>query len=177
MATNNKSKKLCCSFCGRSETEVELLIPAALGGAAICGDCVMTCANFIDEMSPEEIPAPSKPANTPDLSIDTLPKPAEIKAVLDQYVIGQDDAKRVLSVAVYNHYKRLIYGENKTDDVEIQKSNVLLLGPTGVGKTFLAQTLAKALKVPFAIADATTLTAHFAPSSLFMDAIAATQGL
>ena len=159
MPTNNKSKKLCCSFCGRSETEVELLIPAALGGAAICGDCVMTCANFLEEMNPEEVPtAHSAPADKLELSIDTLPKPAEIKAVLDQYVIGQDDAKRVLSVAVYNHYKRLIYGEKKTDDVEIQKSNVLLLGPTGVGKTFLAQTLAKALKVPFAIADATTLT-------------------
>ena len=159
MPTNNKSKKLCCSFCGRSETEVELLIPAALGGAAICGDCVMTCANFIEEINPEEVPAArGKTDGKPELSIDTLPKPAEIKAVLDQYVIGQDDAKRVLSVAVYNHYKRLISGEKKTDDVEIQKSNVLLLGPTGVGKTFLAQTLAKALKVPFAIADATTLT-------------------
>ena len=159
MPTNNNSKKLCCSFCGRSETEVELLIPAALGGAAICGDCVMTCANFLEEMNPEEVPTTrSTPADKLELSIDTLPKPAEIKAVLDQYVIGQDDAKRVLSVAVYNHYKRLIYGEKKTDDVEIQKSNVLLLGPTGVGKTFLAQTLAKALKVPFAIADATTLT-------------------
>ena len=159
MPTNNKSKKLCCSFCGRSETEVELLIPAALGGAAICGDCVMTCANFLEEMNPEEVPTTrSTPADKLELSIDTLPKPAEIKAVLDQYVIGQDDAKRVLSVAVYNHYKRLIYGEKKTDNVEIQKSNVLLLGPTGVGKTFLAQTLAKALKVPFAIADATTLT-------------------
>ena len=159
MPTNNKSKKLCCSFCGRNETEVELLIPAALGGAAICGDCVMTCANFIEEINPEEVPAArGKADGKPELSIDTLPKPAEIKAVLDQYVIGQDDAKRVLSVAVYNHYKRLISGEKKTDDVEIQKSNVLLLGPTGVGKTFLAQTLAKALKVPFAIADATTLT-------------------
>ena len=159
MPTNNKSKNLCCSFCGRSETEVELLIPAALGGAAICGDCVMTCANFIEEINPEEVPAArGKADGKPELSIDTLPKPAEIKAVLDQYVIGQDDAKRVLSVAVYNHYKRLISGEKKTDDVEIQKSNVLLLGPTGVGKTFLAQTLAKALKVPFAIADATTLT-------------------
>ena len=159
MPTNNKSKKLCCSFCGRSETEVELLIPAALGGAAICGDCVMTCANFLEEMNPEEVPTTrSTPADKLELSIDTLPKPAEIKAVLDQYVIGQDDAKRVLSVAVYNHYKRLIYGEKKTDDVEIQKSNVLLLGPTGVGKTFLAQTLAKILNVPFAIADATALT-------------------
>lgn len=127
MPTNNKSKKLCCSFCGRSETEVELLIPAALGGAAICGDCVMTCANFIEEINPEEVPAArGKADGKPELSIDTLPKPAEIKAVLDQYVIGQDDAKRVLSVAVYNHYKRLISGEKKTDDVEIQKSNVLL---------------------------------------------------
>lgn len=156
MPTNN-TNKLRCSFCGRGENEVELLIPASLGGAAICGDCVMTCANFLEDMAPEEV-AEQQTASTPSLSIDNLPKPAEIKTVLDQYVIGQDDAKRVLSVAVYNHYKRVVCDKKSDDDVELQKSNVLLLGPTGVGKTFLAQTLAKALKVPFAIADATTLT-------------------
>lgn len=159
MPTNNQTKKLRCSFCGRNDDEVELLIPAALGGAAICSDCILTCANFLDEINPEEEKSSAK-SDSVHLSLDSLPKPAEIKAVLDQYVIGQDEAKRVLSVAVYNHYKRLISIENggKADDVEIQKSNVLLLGPTGVGKTFLAQTLAKALQVPFAIADATTLT-------------------
>ncbi len=156
MPTNNNEMGLRCSFCGRGEREVELLIPAAKHGAAICSDCIATCANFLDELVPEET---AEDTSSELLKIDTLPKPAEIKAILDEYVIGQDDAKRVLSVAVYNHYKRLIYREKMgNDDVEIQKSNVLLLGPTGVGKTFLAQTLAKALKVPFAIADATTLT-------------------
>ncbi len=156
MPTNNNETGLRCSFCGRAEHEVELLIPAAKRGAAICSDCIATCANFLDELVPEEV---AEDTSNELLKIDSLPKPAEIKAILDEYVIGQDDAKRVLSVAVYNHYKRLIYREDMgKDDVEIQKSNVLLLGPTGVGKTFLAQTLAKALKVPFAIADATTLT-------------------
>ncbi len=156
MPTNNKENGLCCSFCGRGEHEVDILIPAAKRGAAICSDCINTCANFLDELIPEE---PTEVAEGDMLKLDTLPKPAEIKTILDEYVIGQDEAKRVLSVAVYNHYKRLIYREKmEKDDVEIQKSNVLLLGPTGVGKTFLAQTLAKALKVPFAIADATTLT-------------------
>ena len=156
MPTNNNEKGLRCSFCGRGENEVEILIPAAKHGAAICSDCITTCANFLDELVPEE---PIEDSSVDLLKMDSLPKPVEIKAILDEYVIGQDDAKRVLSVAVYNHYKRLIYKEDKeADDVELQKSNVLLLGPTGVGKTFLAQTLAKALKVPFAIADATTLT-------------------
>lgn len=156
MPTNNNEMGLRCSFCGRGEHEVDLLIPAAKHGAAICSDCIATCANFLDELVPEET---AEDTSSELLKIDALPKPAEIKAILDEYVIGQDDAKRVLSVAVYNHYKRLIYREKMgNDDVEIQKSNVLLLGPTGVGKTFLAQTLAKALKVPFAIADATTLT-------------------
>ncbi len=155
MANNTNETLLRCSFCGRSEHEVDILIPAAKQGAAICSDCIETCANFLENLAPEE-PA-EDPAET--LDIENLPAPAEIKEILDQYVIGQDAAKRVLSVAVYNHYKRLIYQKDASkDDVEIQKSNVLLLGPTGVGKTFLAQTLAKALKVPFAIADATTLT-------------------
>ena len=156
MPTNNNETGLRCSFCGRGEHEVDILIPAAKHGAAICSDCITTCANFLEELVPEETPTD---ASADALSIENLPAPADIKAILDQYVIGQDDAKRVLSVAVYNHYKRLIYQKDAAkDDVEIQKSNVLLLGPTGVGKTFLAQTLAKALKVPFAIADATTLT-------------------
>ena len=156
MPTNNNETGLRCSFCGRSEHEVDILIPAAKRGAAICSDCIATCAQFLEELVPEEV------ANEPTeetLNIESLPAPSDIKAILDQYVIGQDAAKRVLSVAVYNHYKRLIYQKDAAkDDVEIQKSNVLLLGPTGVGKTFLAQTLAQALKVPFAIADATTLT-------------------
>lgn len=156
MANNTNDTLLRCSFCGRGEHEVEILIPAAKRGAAICSDCIATCAHFLDELVPEE---PQADETVETLDIEDLPAPADIKAILDQYVIGQDAAKRVLSVAVYNHYKRLIYQKDATkDDVEIQKSNVLLLGPTGVGKTFLAQTLAKALKVPFAIADATTLT-------------------
>ncbi|MBQ6893147.1 MAG: ATP-dependent Clp protease ATP-binding subunit ClpX [Clostridia bacterium] len=156
MPNNNNESGLRCSFCGRGEHEVDILIPAAKHGAAICSDCINTCANFLDELVPEK---PAEVSEGDLLSFDTLPKPQEIKSILDEYVIGQDDAKRVLSVAVYNHYKRLIYREEMDKgDVELQKSNVLLLGPTGVGKTFLAQTLAKALKVPFAIADATTLT-------------------
>ena len=161
MPINEQDKKLYCSFCGRSEDEVNILIPAAKPGAAICSDCISTCVAFLDEFSAHREAEPGDDGEP--LTFGTLPRPVEIKAVLDQYVIGQDDAKRVLSVAVYNHYKRLIYRDQNQkakhqDDVEIQKSNVLLLGPTGVGKTFLAQTLAKALKVPFAIADATTLT-------------------
>ena len=156
MANNKNDSVLSCSFCGRSEHEVEILIPAAMRGAAICNDCISTCAKFLGELDASE---PVQKSSADSLELSDLPKPKEIKELLDQYVIGQDNAKRVLSVAVYNHYKRLIYREESTkEDVEIQKSNVLLLGPTGVGKTFLAQTLAKALKVPFAIADATTLT-------------------
>ena len=149
-----------CSFCGRSENEVDILIPAAKPGAAICSDCIETCAKFLGEVIPAANGAesPRESGKSPALSYDTLSRPMQIKEILDQYVIGQDDAKRVLSVAVYNHYKRLLSKDEQNDGVEIQKSNVLLLGPTGVGKTFLAQTLAVALQVPFAIADATTLT-------------------
>ncbi len=140
-----------CNFCGKRQSEVERLIAGT--GAFICDECIALCAGIIDasnsNMSNEAVVRDSILQNG-------LPKPAEIKAVLDDYVIGQDAAKIALSVAVYNHYKR-IYGNHDTD-VEIQKSNILLMGPTGCGKTLLAQTLAKILQVPFAIADATTLT-------------------
>ena len=145
-----------CSFCGRDESKVLYLIPSPTG-AMICNNCIDACNQIIFDHN-------RSAANPEGLSLDTLPKPMEIKKTLDEYVIGQDEAKISLAVAVYNHYKRILQYDNKGrkvsagDDVEIQKSNVLLLGPTGVGKTFLAQTLAKTLKVPFAIADATTLT-------------------
>ena len=145
--TNTSSRR--CSFCGRSEDQVGLLIPSPLG-TYICDDCVFACEQLIDDYH-------SSVSEDGLTELAELPKPKEIKAVLDEYVIGQDEAKIALSVAVYNHYKRISKKE-KDDGVDIQKSNVLLLGPTGVGKTFLAQTLAKTLKVPFAIADATTLT-------------------
>ena len=164
---NNKSILHHCSFCGRGEGEVELLIPSP-EGVFICNDCVEVCTQILDDYMPAEAVDEGEEFK---LSFDTLPKPQELKAKLDEYVIGQDEAKRVLSVAVYNHYKRILYREEKLakkkkgsedtsheEDVDIQKSNVLLLGPTGVGKTYLAQTLAKTLNVPFAIADATTLT-------------------
>ena len=165
MANDKKSNEELhhCSFCGRSEAQVVYMIPSPTG-AMICDNCIDACNQIIYDHEQ------SMMADCSELSLETLPKPAEIKAMLDEYVIGQDAAKKVLSVAVYNHYKRILNapkyerrGKNApeakpTDDVEIQKSNVLLLGSTGVGKTYLAQTLAKALKVPFAIADATTLT-------------------
>lgn len=146
--TNTASRR--CSFCGRSEDQVGLLIPSPLG-TYICDDCVFACEQLIDDYH-------SSVSEDGLTELAELPKPKEIKAVLDEYVIGQDEAKIALSVAVYNHYKRISKKEKDDDGVDIQKSNVLLLGPTGVGKTFLAQTLAKTLKVPFAIADATTLT-------------------
>jgi len=147
-------------FCGRSERQVEFLIPSPTG-LYICDGCVEICNEIINDAQIGD--------NISGLTYDTLPKPQKIKSILDEYVIGQDDAKKALSVAVYNHYKRILQNNDKRggrkkggkkngDEVEIQKSNVLLLGPTGVGKTYLAQTLAKTLKVPFAIADATTLT-------------------
>ena len=174
MADNNKSQnKHHCAFCGRGEGEVDLLIPSP-EGVCICNECVEVCTQILDDYMPAEIVGENTDGSF-SLSFNTLPKPSELKEKLDEYVIGQDEAKRVLCVAVYNHYKRILYREEKlknakkkktddessevqTDDVEIQKSNVLLLGPTGVGKTYLAQTLAKTLNVPFAIADATTLT-------------------
>ena len=151
----NTEKRYCC-FCGRQENQVNYLIPSPTG-VYICDFCVDTCYEMINEAFMEF------PDTVENLQLAELPKPQDIKKTLDEYVIGQDDAKIALSVAVYNHYKRILSklkdGDNKeTDGVELQKSNVLLIGPTGVGKTFLAQTLAKTLKVPFAIADATTLT-------------------
>ena len=151
MATN-KEKSVKCSFCGKSQDGVDRIIAGP--GVYICNECVKVCSNIIEDDLYEDTEL------TYTLNEDTvLPSPAEIKAVLDTYVIGQEEAKKTLSVAVYNHYKRISNEkEQSDDDVEIQKSNVLLLGPTGCGKTLLAQTLAKILEVPFAIADATTLT-------------------
>ena len=155
MAENNQGGRALrrCSFCGRTEQQVNFLIPGP-NGVYICDVCIDACNQIIEEQFESE---------SEDVNLDfaELPKPAEIKAQLDEYVIGQDAAKIALSVAVYNHYKRILQKTKKTDDddgVEIQKSNVLLLGPTGVCKSYLAQTLAKTMKVPFAIADATTLT-------------------
>ena len=158
MPNNDQRTPYRCSFCGRGENQVEFLIPSPIAkGTFICSECVDACSDIIFEQTAIENSV--KPGTAP-LSYETLPKPAQIKATLDEYVIGQDSAKKALSVAVYNHYKRILSKDRKDvdDDVVLSKSNVLLLGPTGVGKTYLAQTLAKTLKVPFAIADATTLT-------------------
>lgn len=144
--------KPCCSFCGKREGQVKRLISGR--GVFICDECVDFCKSMLDEE--KESDAAEQLANAA-----YLPKPQEIKAILDEYVIGQDEAKKTLSVAVYNHYKRINYEIQNPEskrDLELQKSNILMLGPTGSGKTLLAQTLAKILQVPFAIADATTLT-------------------
>ena len=144
-----------CSFCGRTENQVSKLI-AGPEGVYICDECVAICADIIDESMPDDDYVDSESSAE---GINLL-KPAEIKAFLDEYVIGQDEAKKTLAVSVYNHYKRVIKKSGTQDDdgVELQKSNILMLGPTGSGKTYLAQTLAKIINVPFAIADATTLT-------------------
>jgi ATP-dependent Clp protease ATP-binding subunit ClpX len=142
---NDEKGQLKCSFCGKTQEQVRKLVAGP--GVYICDECIELCNEIIEEELSEEM----------ELDLIELPRPTEIKEILDQYVIGQDEAKKSLAVAVYNHYKR-INTEQKADDIEIQKSNIMLLGPTGVGKTLLAQTLARILNVPFAIADATSLT-------------------
>lgn len=148
---NDKERTVRCSFCGKTQEQVDKLIAGP--GVYICDECIELCMGIIDEDSERTRRASGKRVK---LEEKILPKPQEIKAQLDEYVVGQDEAKKALSVAVYNHYKRIYHGVDS--GVEIQKSNVVLLGPTGVGKTVLAQTLAKIIDVPFAIADATTLT-------------------
>ena len=157
--TNNGDIKR-CSFCGRGEDQVDFLIPAPTG-VCICDYCVDLCAQLINDHLELEDSESGSAKDYGTLSMDTLPKPMQIKESLDEYIIGQDNAKVALSVAVYNHYKRILSKESQKDKAEqinLQKSNIMLIGPTGAGKTYLAQTLAKTLKVPFAIADATTLT-------------------
>ena len=149
MANRNITKSVKCSFCGKPQEMVKRIVAGP--NAYICDECIAICNNIIEDENYDE------ETGYEDLKSEDIPTPAEIKQILDEYVIGQDDAKKTLSVAVYNHYKRIACDEI-IDDEEIQKSNILLLGPTGCGKTLLAQTLARILNVPFAIADATTLT-------------------
>lgn len=151
MAKNDQQKGVRCSFCGKTQNSVERIIAGP--GVYICDECIKVCNNILEDDNYEN----NEVAYTLN-DEDRLLSPLEIKEILDSYVIGQEEAKKTLAVAVYNHYKRINNQSEKKDDVEIQKSNVLLLGPTGCGKTLLAQTLAKILNVPFAIADATTLT-------------------
>ena len=152
MARNDERKSIRCSFCGKPQSLVNRMI--AGNGSYICDDCVRMCMSIVDDGSTAA--SAVKGYDGLPLAFERLPRPVQIKARLDDYVIGQERAKKVLSVAVYNHYKRILHASK--DDVELQKSNILLIGPTGSGKTLFAQTLAKMLDVPFAIADATTLT-------------------
>ena len=138
--------QLKCSFCGKTQDQVRKLVAGP--GVYICDECIELCNEIIEEEFSEDV----------EVELKDVPKPKDIRAILDQYVIGQDEAKKTLAVAVYNHYKRINMGTAKPDDVELQKSNILMIGPTGSGKTLLAQTLARILNVPFAIADATSLT-------------------
>ena len=150
MGRNEDRRNIRCSFCGKPQSLVERLI--AGNGSYICDECIRMCMSMIDDL-----PAPQVEGyDGLPLEFSKLPKPLQIKENLDEYVVGQDRAKKVLAVAVYNHYKRILHGGS--DDVELQKSNILLIGPTGSGKTLFAQTMSKMLDVPFAIADATTLT-------------------
>ena len=146
MKFGDEKGRLKCSFCGKSQEQVRKLVAGP--GVYICNECIELCNEIIADEFGEVV----------GVTLKDVPKPKEIRAILDQYVIGQEDAKKVLSVAVYNHYKRINMKDSKNEDVELQKSNILMLGPTGSGKTLLAQTLAKILNVPFAIADATSLT-------------------
>ena len=154
MANNKMTPQPICSFCGRTSDEVERLIAGP--GVYICNECIEICQSILDEEFGYEEDTPTASVMKAAAGPEKLPTPRELKETLDQYVIGQDRAKVALSVAVYNHYKRIFKGSD--DGVELQKSNILLVGPSGSGKTLLAQTLAKTLEVPFAIADATTLT-------------------
>ena len=156
MASNDGNRTIRCSFCGKPQSQVNRLI--AGNGSYICDECVRLCMGIIDEDYDPEDYRPAKRKKNAHADADVkLPKPAEIRKVLDDYIIGQERAKVSLSVAVYNHYKRIYFGSADAD-VELQKSNILLVGPTGSGKTLFAQTMARLLDVPFAIADATTLT-------------------
>ncbi len=149
MAGKNSDDKVRCSFCNKTQDQVRKLI-AGPGGVYICDECVDICSDIIEEEYEEE-------TEIEEMEINLL-KPVEIKKFLDDYVIGQEEAKKVLAVSVYNHYKRVMAPKDEEEDVELQKSNIIMIGPTGSGKTYLAQTLAKIINVPFAIADATTLT-------------------
>ncbi|NLH59652.1 MAG: ATP-dependent Clp protease ATP-binding subunit ClpX, partial [Clostridiales bacterium] len=145
MARYEEKKQLKCSFCGKTQDQVRRLVAGP--GVYICDECIELCQEIIEEEFDDAA----------DFDLKDIPKPIEINQILDSYVVGQDRAKKNLAVAVYNHYKR-INSESKSDDIELQKSNIVILGPTGCGKTLLAQTLAKILNVPFAVADATSLT-------------------
>lgn len=155
-----KSKENVCSFCGRSQSEVPLLLTGAHG--FICSDCIQNAYHMLEEYMPGDLANDKKNKSTAEkIDLDNVPKPKEIKDYLDQYIIGQDDAKRYMSVAVYNHYKRLSQAntaKKDDDDVEIEKSNIVMVGSTGTGKTLLARTIARLLDVPFTIVDATVFT-------------------